>query len=75
MNEKEELYSKINVDIRVQKPKMAICYDFDKTFSLDDMRTFTIILSYEIDEKEFWDSSNKLAKDNLIDNNLMPESF
>lgn len=70
MNEREELYSKINADIRAQKPKMAICYDFDKTLSPDDMQTFTLIPSFGIDKKEFWDSSNKLAEDNLMDNNL-----
>ena len=70
MNEREELYSKINADIRAQKPRMAICYDFDKTLSPDDMQTFTLIPSFGIDKDEFWGSSNKLAKDNLMDNNL-----
>lgn len=32
MNEREELYSKINADIRAQKPRMAICYDLIKRF-------------------------------------------
>ena len=48
MNEREELYSKINADIIAQKPRKAICYDFDKMLSPDDMQTFTIISSYEI---------------------------
>ena len=49
---------------------MAICYDFDKTLSPDDMQTFTLIPSFGIDKSEFWESSNKLAKENLMDTNL-----
>ena len=52
------------------KPKMAICYDFDKTLSPDDMQTFTLIPSFGIDKDEFWAASTKLAKENLMDNNL-----
>lgn len=70
MNEKEEWYDTINAEIRTQKPKMAICYDFDKTLSPDDMQTFTLIPSFGIDKSDFWESSNKLAKDNLMDTNL-----
>ena len=70
MNENEVLYSKLNDEIRSQKPKMAICYDFDKTLSPDDMQTFTLIPSFGIDKSEFWESSNKLAKENLMDTNL-----
>ncbi len=70
MAEKQELYEKINAEIRNKKPKMAICYDFDKTLSPDDMQTFTLIPSFGIDKGEFWEASNKLAKDNLMDNNL-----
>lgn len=70
MNEKEELYDKINSEIMAKRPKMAICYDFDKTLSPDDMQTFTLIPSFGIDKNDFWESSNKLAKDNLMDTNL-----
>lgn len=70
MLEKTELYERINSEIRAQKPKMAICYDFDKTLSPDDMQTFTLIPSFGIDKNEFWADSNKLAKENLMDNNL-----
>ena len=52
------------------KPRMAICYDFDKTLSPDDMQTFTLIPSFGIDKQEFWDASTKLAKENLMENNL-----
>ncbi len=65
-----EYYDKMNSEIRSKKPKMAICYDFDKTLSPDDMQTFTLIPSFGIDKDEFWAESNKLATDNLMDNNL-----
>lgn len=70
MSKKIDIYENINEEIRKQKPKMAICYDFDKTLSPDDMQTFTLIPSFGIDKNEFWTKSNKLAKDNLMDNNL-----
>lgn len=70
MSESTELYEKMNDEIRTKKPKMAICYDFDKTLSPDDMQTFTLIPSFGIDKSEFQQSSNKLAKDNLMDTNL-----
>lgn len=70
MSESTELYKKMNDEIRAKKPKMAICYDFDKTLSPDDMQTFTLIPSFGIDKSGFWQSSNKLAKDNLMDTNL-----
>lgn len=53
-----------------EKARMAICYDFDKTLSPDDMQAFTLIPSFGIDKTEFWDESNKLAKDKLMDKNL-----
>lgn len=57
-------------EIKNRKSRMAICYDFDKTLSPDDMQTFTLIPSFEIDAKRFWEESNALAHDNLMDNNL-----
>ena len=56
--------------IRNRKPRMAICYDFDKTLSPDDMQTFTLIPSFNIDKDSFWKETGKLAHDNLMDNNL-----
>ena len=67
---KNEIYADMNAQIRARKPKMAICYDFDKTLSPDDMQTFTLIPSFGINKSEFWDESNDLAKRNLMDNNL-----
>ena len=51
-------------------PKMAICYDFDRTLSPDDMQTFTLIPSFGVDKNVFWHESDTLAEENLMDNNL-----
>lgn len=56
--------------IKNRKPRMAICYDFDKTLSPDDMQTFTLIPSFNIDKNDFWRETGKLAHDNLMENNL-----
>ena len=53
-----------------EKPKMAICYDFDPTLSPDDMQTFTLIPSFGVDASQFWNESDELAKDNFMDKNL-----
>ncbi len=49
---------------------LAICYDFDKTLTPDDMQAQGYIQSVGYDVKEFWDESNKLAKANNMDQNL-----
>ena len=59
--------------IRKQKeklPVLAICYDFDKTLSPDDMQAQGYIQSVGYDVKTFWDKSNKMAQDNDMDTNL-----
>ncbi|MBQ8742724.1 MAG: haloacid dehalogenase-like hydrolase [Clostridia bacterium] len=61
---------KIHDDVINNKPRMAICYDFDKTLSPDDMQTFTLIPSFGVDKVAFWAESTELAKNNLMDNNL-----
>lgn len=57
-----------------RKPVVAICYDFDKTLSPDDMQAQGYIQSVGYDIKsfwaEFWAESNKLAEDNDMDQNL-----
>jgi hypothetical protein len=53
-----------------QKPVVAICYDFDKTLSPDDMQAQGYIQSVGYDIKNFWAESNKLAEDNDMDQNL-----
>ncbi len=50
--------------------RMAICYDFDKTLSPDDMQTFTLIPSFGIDANEFWREANTLAIEANMDKNL-----
>lgn len=57
-------------EVAAQKPRMAICYDFDKTLSPDDMQSFTLIPSLGMKPQDFWPESNQLAQDNLMDNNL-----
>lgn len=51
-------------------PVLAICYDFDKTLSPDDMQAQGYIQNVGWDVKDFWSQSNKLAEDNDMDQNL-----
>ena len=51
-------------------PVLAICYDFDKTLSPDDMQAQGYIQNVGFDVKDFWAQSNKLAEDNDMDQNL-----
>lgn len=52
------------------KPVVAICYDFDKTLSPDDMQAQGYIQSVGYDVSEFWKTSNSLAEENDMDQNL-----
>lgn len=52
------------------KPVVAICYDFDKTLSPDDMQAQGFIQSVGLDVGEFWKKSNELAESNDMDQNL-----
>ncbi len=51
-------------------PVLAICYDFDKTLSPDDMQAQGYIQSVGYDVQEFWNQSNLLAQNNDMDKNL-----
>lgn len=51
-------------------PILAICYDFDKTLSPDDMQAQGYIQSIEYEVADFWKESNQLASDNDMDQNL-----
>lgn len=53
-----------------KNPILAICYDFDKTLSPDDMQAQGYIQSVGSEVKAFWKESNSLAKDNEMDQNL-----
>ena len=46
-------------EVVTQKPRMAICYDFDKTLSPDDMQSFTLIPSLGMRPEDFWPESNQ----------------
>lgn len=52
------------------KPVVAICYDFDKTLSPDDMQAQGFIQSVGCDVDSFWKESNGRATDNDMDQNL-----
>ena len=51
-------------------PTLAVCYDFDRTLSPDDMQAQGYIQSVGYDVKNFWKESNELAKGNDMDANL-----
>lgn len=51
-------------------PVLAICYDFDKTLSPDDMQAQGYIQSVGYDVAKFWDESNEMATANDMDSNL-----
>ena len=52
------------------KPVVAICYDFDKTLSPNDMQAHGFIQSLNKDVGEFWKESNGMAIENDMDQNL-----
>lgn len=51
-------------------PVLAICYDFDKTLSPDDMQAQGYIQTVGYDIGDFWTKSNSLAAENDMDQNL-----
>ena len=53
-----------------EKPVLAICYDFDKTLSPDDMQAQGFIQSVGYDVETFWKKSNGLDSGNDMDQNL-----
>lgn len=53
-----------------ESPVLAVCYDFDRTLTPDDMQAQGFIQSVGLDVKEFWDQANELAKQSDMDNNL-----
>lgn len=52
------------------RPVLAICYDFDKTLSPDDMQAQGYIQSVGYEVGSFWKESNGLAESNDMDQNL-----
>ena len=53
-----------------KQPVLAICYDFDKTLSPDDMQAQGYIQSVGFDVDAFWQESRRLAEENDMDTNL-----
>ena len=53
-----------------ERPVVAICYDFDKTLSPDDMQAQGFIQSVGYGVSDFWQESNGLAESNDMDQNL-----
>ena len=49
---------------------LAVCYDFDKTLSPDDMQAQGLIQSLGYSPDEFWRMTNSFAQDNKMDSNL-----
>lgn len=53
-----------------QRPVLAICYDFDKTLSPDNMQAQGYIQSVGYDVDRFWAESDRMAAENDMDGNL-----
>ena len=56
--------------VKEKQPVVAICYDFDKTLSPDDMQAQGYIQSVGYDVADFWKKADELAKENQMDCNL-----
>lgn len=52
---------------KVTMPVLAICYDFDRTLSPDDMQAQGYIQSVGYDVDSFWKKTNELAEKNNMD--------
>lgn len=52
------------------QPVLAICYDFDKTLSPDNMQAQGYIQDVGCEVDAFWEESNRLAAENEMDSNL-----
>ncbi len=59
------------MDIEKKMPILAICYDFDKTLSPNDMQAQGYIQKvYNGDVADFWRECQELSKNNEMDGNL-----
>lgn len=56
--------------VKENNPVLAICYDFDKTLSPDDMQAQGYIQAVGYNIPDFWTESNSLAENNDMDQNL-----
>ena len=57
-------------EYKESQPDLAICYDFGRTLSSDDMQAQGFIQSVGYDVGSFWKKSNGLAEANDMDQNL-----
>lgn len=55
---------------KVKDIVLAVCYDFDKTLSPDDMQSQGLIQALKKEVESFWNESNQLASDHNMDQNL-----
>lgn len=55
---------------KTDRPVVAICYDFDRTLSPDDMQAQGYIQSVGFDVPKFWEECTLLARENDMDQNL-----
>lgn len=62
--------NKFERKIKESMPVLAICYDFDKTLSPDDMQAQGYIQEVGYNVDEFWGETDELAKNNDMDQNL-----
>lgn len=51
----------------MEKTVVAICYDFDKTLSVDDMQAFSFIPNLGMTAGEFWNKCDTFLKENHMD--------
>jgi len=63
-------HEKFQKKYKKNQPVVAICYDFDRTLSPDDMQAQGFIQSVGYDIADFWTASNGLATNNAMDQNL-----
>ena len=61
--------------VKENKPVVAICYDFDKTLTPDDMQAQGFIQSVGYDVNSFWEKSNGLAEQNKKEYELDEANF
>ncbi len=52
------------------RPVVAICYDFDKTLSPNDMQAQGYIQSIDYDVAQFWKRTDALSEEHEMDSNL-----
>ena len=51
----------------MEKPIIALMYDFDKTLCAKDMQEYSFIPSVGMNAGEFWSKANKIAHDSDMD--------